>query len=232
MSPISVPRSLTFALGTLSVVILVACAPPQGQQSAGGGGAVPASGNRDSGERRGGGLFGSKPKVDVPAGTHVSVRLTETVSSETATDGQKVGAEAAQDVTVDGKLVIRSGARVQAHVEEAKSAKRFGGQSSLRVRFDSVEGVDGDDIPLQGTIADVGRKQTGKDTATIAGSAVGGAVLGKVIGGDDQDAAVGAVVGGGIGTAVASRKGDEAVLGTGAEGTAQTTSTESVAVND
>jgi hypothetical protein len=167
-------------------------------------------------------LFGRSRKVELPAGTAISVRLSDTVDSESATEGQSVSATVTSDVAVDGKVVVPSGSRVTGRVSEVRPARRFGGQSYVAVTFTEVETPDGDDIPVEGRLEDSGKKQVGKDTATIAGSAVGGAILGEIL---DDKPIEGAVVGGGIGTAVASRRGEEAVIPAGREVTVRTTGT-------
>jgi len=67
---------------------------------------------------------------------------------------------------------------------------------------------------VEGVISEVQKARSigGQAMVAVAGSAVGGAILGKVLGGESKDAAIGAVVGGGVGTAVAAKRGDEAIL--------------------
>ena len=88
----------------------------------------------------------------------------------------------------------------------------------------------GDSLAIEGEISAESKKQTGKDTAVIVGSTVGGALLGKAVGGEDGDVA-GAVIGGGAGTAVASRRGPEAVLESGHVSTARVTGTQGVDIS-
>ena len=152
------------------------------------------------------------------AGTPIDIRLGEALDSGTATVGQTVTAQVTHPVVVNGRTVVPKGATVQGEVTELQPAKRFGGQGKIGVTFGSVRLPSGQTVALEGTMEALAKKDTAKDTATIAGSAVGGALLGKIIGKDDKDAAIGAVVGGAAGTAVAARKGDEAILEAGTEG--------------
>jgi hypothetical protein len=145
------------------------------------------------------------------------------VVSDTAAAGQTVTGRVATNVMVDGSTLVPAGARVQGSVSEVKPAKRFGGQAMVSVKFTSVSLSDGTTVPVEGGLAAYAKKDTAKDAGTIVGGTVGGAVLGKIIGKDDKDAAVGAVVGGGIATAIASRRGDEAYLPAGTDTTVQTT---------
>ena len=174
--------------------------------------------------------FTHSGEIQVPAGTAVSVRLTDSVSSDTRSPGADVAAVVANSVSVDGKVVIPAGARVNAKVIEAQPAKHFGGKALVTVEAREVE-LPHDSVALDGSATASAGSEKGKDTAIIAGSAGGGALLGKILGGDNKDAAIGAVVAGGIGTAVASRKGDEAILPAGTIISAHTTSDEWLAVN-
>ena len=174
--------------------------------------------------------FSHSGEMQLPAGTAVSVRLTDSVSSDTRSSGADVAAVVANSVTVDGKVVIPAGARVNAQVIEAQPAKHFGGKALITVEARSIE-LPHESVALDGSATAAADSEKGEDTAIIAGSAGGGALLGKILGGDNKDAAVGAVVAGGIGTAVASRKGHEAVLPAGTIISARTTSDEWLEVN-
>jgi len=211
------------ALLTLALASLVACQMPSSQGES-------AQGRQPRNE---GGWFSrvSSPKrVEIGAGELVTVRLAETLDSGSATDGQGVSGAVDRDVVAQGTVVIPSGTHVDGHVVAVRPAKHFGGQASLEIAWDAVETARGDRIPIQGSLTARARSTTGRDTATIAGSTVGGALLGKLIGGDGNDAVAGAVVGGGIGTAVASRRGQEAVLQAGATTAARVTETRAVRV--
>jgi hypothetical protein len=169
----------------------------------------------------------SSGRRELPAGTSIRVRLAQDVDSGSASVGDNVDATVADPVSVDGAVVVPAGARVSGEVDAVQSAKHFGGQAMISVRFTSVE-AQGADVEVSGSMSSSEKSQKGKDTAVIAGSAAGGAILGKVLGGDTKDAVAGAVVGGGIGTAVASRKGDEALLPAGTTTTVTTVRTEDI----
>ena len=215
------------ALGAASLAAALACTPraPDERTDAAPGAARAerADGRSGDRDRDGGGfsLLERTTKHELPEGTSIPVRMTTAVDSETASVGTNVEGTVSSNVSAAGHVVIPSGSRVKGEVSEVKSAKRFGGQAMIAVTFSEVETPEGDDIPVTGRIEDFGKKQVGKDTATIAGSAVGGAILGEVLDGKPVE---GAVVGGGIGTAVASRKGQDAVIPAGTEITVRTTS--------
>lgn len=102
--------------------------------------------------------------VTVPDGTEVTVRLLETVSSETAQVEDAVLFEAADDVVINGVKVIASGARGKGTVLFAQKRKSFGRKGKLDFTIDVVEAVSGDNVRLRAT-----RELRGQDKFGVAG---------------------------------------------------------------
>jgi len=152
------------------------------------------------------------PTATLPAGREMEVMLVDEAASDISLLGDAVAGRLVNAVEVNGRTVIPAGAPVQGTISEVKSAKRFGGQAMVSVTWTSVTLPRGGTLAVEGSLAAYAKKETGKDTAKIAGGAAAGALLGKLLGGSSKDAAAGAVVGGGIGTAVASKRGEEAIL--------------------
>jgi len=147
-------------------------------------------------------------RVTVPAGTNITAEVTSGVSSATAQVGDSVSARIAQDVYAGGELAIPAGSRVSGTVTDVQGLRRVGGRARLAVRFDSVELPNGTQAPIYASWSAQGRNETGRDAATIGGSAAGGAVLGRVLSRgrrSDERTAQGAAVGGVIGTVIAAR---------------------------
>ena len=153
-------------------------------------------------------------EVTVPASTGLEVEFLVGISSEEALVGDAVETLVVNDVTQDGRVAIPAGSIVAGQVIEVQPAKKIGGRARLVLDFDTLRLTSGDEIAIRSSIEYVGKKQTGKDAATIGGSAAGGAILGRVLGGDDKDkgTVLGAVVGAAIGTAVAARNKTDPVL--------------------
>lgn len=149
--------------------------------------------------------------LSLPADAVVPVVLLDTVSSRESVSGDVVRAEIAEDVPA-GAGVIPAKSRLLGEVVEVGEGRRIGGRETVTVRFASLELPDGDRAPIDATLEVAGRKQTKKDAVTIGGSAVAGALLGRILKDDDRDegALVGAVVGAAAGTAAASRNGRDA----------------------
>jgi hypothetical protein len=144
----------------------------------------------------------------VAAGTNLEVEMLDGVSSKASLAGDTFRARVTTDVVVDGVTVIPAGAAVTGSVVEAQSLRKIGGQAKLVISFDRLDLPSGGSATLSATLAQEGKSETGKDAATIGGSAAAGALLGRVIGkkGDKSKAtAIGAIVGAAAGTAVAAK---------------------------
>jgi hypothetical protein len=146
--------------------------------------------------------------VTVPSGTVLTVEFLDSVSSETSVTGDAFAARLVDPVTLDGRVVVRAGDEVLGTVVEAVPTKKIGGKASLNLQFTALRLASGHEVPLAARFMMEGKKQTGKDAATIGGATAGGAVLGRIIGhqGDhgEDGTSIGAVVGAAVGTAIAA----------------------------
>lgn len=151
--------------------------------------------------------------ITVPAGTSFSAELTSSLSSETSQVGEPFSARLSSPLSVGGQVAVPAGSTVSGRVTEAKGLKKIGGRARLSLAFESVTLPDGSSSPLAASLTQVGKSETKKDAATIGGSTAAGAILGRVIGGGDKDerTAIGAVVGGAVGTAVAAKTKGETI---------------------
>jgi hypothetical protein len=160
-------------------------------------------------------------RVTVPAGTSIAAEVTDGASSANSQVGDSVSARVAENVYADGVLAIPAGSRLTGTVTDVQGLRRVGGRARLAVRFDTVVLPNGSEAPVYASWSAQGRNETGRDAATIGGSAAGGAVLGRVLGRNHrrhERTAQGAVLGAVIGTVIAAhnQRGGEVAL---AEGT-------------
>ncbi len=148
----------------------------------------------------------------VPAGTAIEVSFLDGVSSKGSRAGDSFRARVAKDVVEDGIVVIPVGSVVVGSVTEAVSLKKIGGQAKLGLAFDRLELTSGRNAPISASFAEAGKKETGRDAATIGGAAAGGALLGRLLSKDNKTkgTVIGALVGAATGTAIAAKtKGEE-----------------------
>jgi len=171
-------------------------------------------------------------KVSIPAGTQLSVRLSDPLSSETNRIGDSFHGTLDAPIVVDGETAIPSGADVVGRVANVQSAGRFAGQSVLTLELTSLS-VNGRTYNLQTNQWTRSGKGEGKSTATKVGiGTAAGAILGGIIGGG-KGAAIGAASGAGAGTGVAAaKKGEQINLGSEAVLNFQTINTLTVTPQD
>jgi len=155
-----------------------------------------------------------KPKAEpivVPAGTALTVRLGQSLSSKTSQVGQTFSASVTNPVVVGGNTVIPAGASASGTVTDAKPLGRFKGGAVLAVKLTSVT-INGADQPIQTSAVTQTEKGKGKRTAVLAGGGAGlGAIVGALAGGG-KGAAIGAVAGAGAGGAGAAFTGNKDIV--------------------
>jgi hypothetical protein len=154
-----------------------------------------------------------KPKpqpIVVPAGTVLTVRTTDALSSKASQPGQTFLATLAQPVSVHGKPALPAGATVSGRVVSAKAKGRIKGGGELAIALVSVS-VRGRTYPLQSDVLDTTVKGKGKRTAANAGGvAAGGALIGGLAGGG-KGAGIGALAGAGAGFVAGALTGNKQI---------------------
>lgn len=136
--------------------------------------------------------------LSVPAGTLVTVRVSDYLSSDHSKVGDSFTAELEQPVVVDGWVVARRGQTVLGRVAVAKKAGRIKGVSQLGVEFTSLVLVDGQQLPVRTQlIQDTAGTSRGRDAAALGTTTGVGATIGAAASGGE-----GAAIGAGAGAAV------------------------------
>src|ERR1700730_13232378 len=147
------------------------------------------------------------PPIVIPAGKNFSVTIDQSVSSKDSQPDLRVAASLADPIIVDGRGVIRRGAKVTAKVIDAKSAGRFKGSAELGITLISVD-VDGHSYPIHTTNHSETTKGRGTRTAEGAAIGAGAGALISALAGHGKGAAIGAGAGGGAGVAGAVMTGN------------------------
>jgi hypothetical protein len=127
----------------------------------------------------------------------IGLEVETSLTSERAQVEDRVDARVTRDVYVDGRLVIPSRSRMIGNVTLVDRGGKVKERARLGVRFHTLVLDDGRQVALRTeTIVREGEPPSGDSSRKIGGAAIGGAVLGAIIGGGK-----GAVLGGAAGAA-------------------------------
>jgi len=151
-------------------------------------------------------------QVTLPAGTYISIRTTEELSSKTAQPNDVFHGAVAGDIGTAGVIAIPHGTPVIGRVVDAKDAVHFKGSAFLSLELTQAT-VRGERLTL--ATDSYSREGEGRGKNTVEKSA-GGAALGAIIGaiaGGGKGAAIGGLAGGAAGTGVnAATRGQQVVI--------------------
>jgi hypothetical protein len=103
----------------------------------------------------------------IPDGTEFSVVTIDEITSKTAAEGDPLTFKVAQDVVVDGQVVVAKDSIVKGVVATAKKAGMMGRGGSLGIRVESVTTVDNQRLKLRSTKGKEGDDKTGTTVALV-----------------------------------------------------------------
>jgi hypothetical protein len=148
----------------------------------------------------------------IPVGQEIDVRLSNSLSSETAQVEQRFEATTAVDLMQDGRVLVPAGSIVQGVVSGVEKAGRLERSGSLTLTFDRIR-VRGRDHDMRASATQVFESKGIRAEAGTAGVGAGvGGVVGGLIGGV-KGAILGAVIG--AGGAIAATDGKDIELPAG-----------------
>ena len=147
--------------------------------------------------------------IEIPAGTEMDVRLSNTLDSGVAKVEDRFEGTTMVDVNINGRTAIPAGSVVRGVVTAVEPGTRTNRTSRMTVSFDQVT-VNGRAYPMRGTVTQAieGEGIKGEAGRTAAGAGVG-AIIGGILGGV-KGALAGILIGGG-GT-IAATEGKEVQL--------------------
>jgi hypothetical protein len=138
------------------------------------------------------------PRLTINAGTFVTVRVDQYLSSDRNLAGDAFSATLVQPLVVDGVVAAQRGQTVGGRVAEAEKAGRVKGVSRLAIQLTDLTLVDGQQVPIQTQFTgQTGPKSLGRDAGALASTTGAGAAVGAAVNGG-----VGAAVGAGAGLVV------------------------------
>ena len=171
--------------------------------------------------------------AEIPQGSHVLLKLVNSVTTRTAKEGDFVYMRTASPIVSGGQVVVPEGTYVQGIVSHARQSGRVKGRAELGIRIDTMTLASGKvvhvnphltSVDAEGTGQKVDKEQeikqgsdAGRDAvraATITGT---GAASGGLTDRSWTGAGIGAGIGGGVGLAtVLLTRGREVTLRRGA----------------
>ncbi|MBI4455483.1 MAG: hypothetical protein HY644_06250 [Acidobacteria bacterium] len=165
-------------------------------------------------------LFGQDlDSVVIPAKTEIFVTLQRTLSTRTASLGDRFYGTVSVPVTLNDKIIIPVGSWILGHVDWSKKPGRLKGKAEIELKFDNVVLPDGRTREIRAAVQSAENYSTsqisksegavvaeggqGKETAEgAAKGAVTGAVVGAVAGRSLKGAGVGGLAGAAAGVVV------------------------------
>ena len=148
------------------------------------------------------------PLPEVPAGTILSIRMSQTISVKHAQAGQPFTGTIVNPIMVDGNTVIPSGATAEGMVVNAHKRGHFKGKSYLQLTLTGLN-VHGQHYRIDTSSLTSTKKGKGKRSAAFIG---GGTGLGMLIGGVATGGVgllIGGLAGAGAGTGLAAFTGNK-----------------------
>ncbi len=143
------------------------------------------------------------PQLNLPAGTLITVRTTQPLSSDHNQVGDSFTCILDQAIIAQGWVVARRGQVVMGKVVTAQKAGRGHAASQLAVELTDLNLVDGQPAPIRTELAAIsgGNAPRSRNEGAVVGATTGtGAVIGAIAGGG-PGAAIGAAVGAAAGVA-------------------------------
>lgn len=156
--------------------------------------------------------------ADVPQGTHLLLRMVNSVNTRTAAEGDQVYLQTASPIAMNGQIVVPSGSYVQGVITHAKRSGKVAGRAELGIRLDTLTLPSGKAMQIAPRLSSVDSENTGqkvdkdegvvkqapdrgRDAARIAIWAGSGAAIGGIADRSWTGAGIGAGAGGAVGVA-------------------------------
>jgi len=103
----------------------------------------------------------------IPDGTEFTVVTIDEITSKTAAEGDPINFKVAEDVKVDGQVVIAKDTLVKGTVAQAKKAGMMGRGGTLGIRVESSTTIDNQKIKLRSSKGKEGDDKTGTTVALV-----------------------------------------------------------------
>lgn len=106
--------------------------------------------------------------VKLADGTVIVVRTLETLNPENLSPGDIIKFEVAEDLKSEGIVVIRKGTAARGEVISAEKTGYVGKAGKIAITVTSTTSIDGQKVPLKGSLTREGEGKTGTSVAVSA----------------------------------------------------------------
>jgi len=137
-------------------------------------------------------------EISVPAGTYLTVRVNQLLSSDHSQVGDAFSATLVKPLVANGVVLAEPGQTIGGRVAQVQKSGHVSGLAKLGVELTDLALVDGQQLPIKTMLVSrTANSTTGRDTGAIAGTTALGAAAGAV-----ADLGRGAAIGAGAGAVV------------------------------
>jgi len=109
----------------------------------------------------------AQTEIVLPDGTEFTVVTTEEISSKTATEGDPLSFKVAEDVKINGVVLIAKDTLVKGVVASSKKAGMLGRGGNLGIRVESTVTTDNQKVKLRSSKGKEGDDKTGTTVALV-----------------------------------------------------------------
>lgn len=155
--------------------------------------------------------------ADIPQGSHVALRMVNSISTRTAKEGDYVYMKTATPIAADGSIVVPEGSFVQAVVTHSLRSGRVKGRAELAIRIETLTLPSGKVVKMTPHLASMDSEDSDQkvkkenqiqqgsshdaDALTVGRMAGAGAAIGGIADRSWTGAGIGAGAGAGVGLA-------------------------------
>ena len=94
--------------------------------------------------------YSQSTKTKIEEGTIILIKSLSIISSNTTMDGESIDFFCADNVVVNNKLIIKKNSKVTGKVESSEKSRSLGKGGSLKIIFNYITAIDGQNIPISG----------------------------------------------------------------------------------
>src|ERR1700749_1905491 len=100
--------------------------------------------------------------AEIPPGAHVLLRMTNSISSRTARQGDQVYFQTASPIAAGGQILVPVGSYVQGTISETRRSGKVSGRAELAIHLDTLMLASGKTLKFSPRLASIDSNETGQ----------------------------------------------------------------------